>query len=132
MRAELSRDATPTPYVRITGTLGQLRLDSMAANVREHMSWVVDGCRSLPVSLLKTASNEARRKRERITQCQIENASLPCVKTPQDIYWSFQQSVATSGIEELAHAGTGGSDTRTRYSSGSRRGQDPPYPRIRR
>ena len=58
--------------------------------------------------------------------------SLPCVKTPQDIYWSFQQSVDTSGIEELAHAGTGGSDTRTRYSSGSRRGQDPPYPRIRR
>jgi hypothetical protein len=114
MRAELSGDVTPTPYVRITGTLGQLRLDSMATNVREPMSWVVDGYRSLPVSLLKTASNEVRYRREYITQCQIENASLPCVKTLQDIYWSFQQSVATSGIEKLAHAGTGGADTKTR------------------
>ena len=77
MRAELSGDVTPTPYVRITGTLGQLRLDSMATNVREPMSWVVDGYRSLPVSLLKTASNEVRYRREYITQCQIENASLP-------------------------------------------------------
>ena len=64
--------------------------------------------------MLETASNEVRYRREYITQCQIENVSSPCVKILQDIYWSFQQSVATSDIEKLAHAGTRGADTRTR------------------
>ena len=133
MRAELSGDATPTPYVRITGTLGQLRLDSMAANVREHMSWVVDGCRSLPVSLLETASNEVRYRREYITQCQIDKGKLALREDT-----SGHLLVLPAKRGHIRHRGA-----RPRWDRWERHenaivvggpgvGQDPPYPRIRR